>query len=136
FKSDSEQAEQARRDADARAAEAEKAQAEAAKRAEADQKAREDAEREAEKARQEAEQARKEAEERERKAAEEAAKIAAVPNVIGLERHDAERELRDAGFTKIDWRVKADEETGEEVVSQIDPGAGSAVDKGTRVTLR
>lgn len=99
------------------------------------QRQAEEAQKAAEKVAAQAEADRKKAEQEAAKKAEEDAKYAVIPDVIGMDREEAEAELRDAGFTNLDWRLKVDSD-GEELVSRIEPGKGKKVDKTTRIALR
>jgi serine/threonine-protein kinase len=56
-----------------------------------------------------------------------------VPNVVGLEVDDARAELADRGLRAVVNRVESDEPEGQ--VTGQDPGEGTDVDEGTRVTI-
>lgn len=125
-----EQARKAKAAEQKRQAEAERAEAAERKAAESRRKA-EEAERRAADQRRAAEAEKKR--EEDRKAAEAAAKVA-IPDVIGMDREDAEEALREAGFTNFNWSLSENDE-GEEVVQKVSPKVGKKVDKGSTINL-
>lgn len=61
--------------------------------------------------------------------------MAAVPNVVGLTRAEAQRVFDAMGFTTISWRLKADDsETA--VVDSVSPGVGQVIKKTDPISVR
>jgi eukaryotic-like serine/threonine-protein kinase len=59
--------------------------------------------------------------------------LVTVPSVVGQQQADAETAIREAGLRPKPVRMNADQSDGQ--VINVDPGAGSSVDRGSAVTI-